>query len=163
AMHADTQGILWVAARGGRVVRRINGRFEPVPLPASFTGSAIDAIASDRRGTVWMYGNRRLLAIRANSREPTIVQHLPPMPGTTVRCLFADRGDRLWLAGDGARLAVYDHGTFRLFTEAHGVPLGKPSGIYEDGSSRIWVSSDSGLSTIHNDRMVTLTTANGLP
>lgn len=163
AMHVDQRGTLWVATGDGRVVRRVKGHFEPVLLPDAPEGSVVTAITSQASGTIWMYRNPRLLKIDGATQAVLATDPPADIANSLVRLIFADGRGRLWIGADGARLAVYEQGAFRLLTDAHGVPPGNPSSIYEDTAGQVWMSSDSGVSTIRGDRVITLTTANGLP
>ncbi|MEQ1897573.1 MAG: two-component regulator propeller domain-containing protein [Vicinamibacterales bacterium] len=162
AMHTDLHNVLWVATGDGRVVRHVGGRFEAVALPRDFGEAPVSAIASHPDGRVWMYNGRQLLAMHPEGGG-TDVSRQPQAITGPIRFLFADSRGRLWMAADNARIGLLEGGAFRMFTSAHGVPAGTPYGIHEDRTGRIWIAGDGGLSTLQDERFVTLTMANGLP
>src|SRR5262249_60000707 len=125
AMHADAAGVFWVATAEGHVVRYTGQRFEPVTLPAEF-GRTVNSIASDRQGTIWMYGTHRLLRLDGATHQASVITTPPEVTATLVRFIYADSTGRLWMPGDDARLRVYERGTFRVLTDAQGVPPGNP-------------------------------------
>lgn len=162
AMHTDTTGVLWVATGDRHLVRWTGRDFQRVTLPAGFMARAIASITSGPDGRVWFYNGREFLIHDPRGSNTTRV----PPPGVTagpVRFTFVDRRGRLWFAADNAELAVIDGPNVRMLGAADGLPPGNLTGIHEDPSGRIWISSDNGLSVVDGTRVRTLTAANGIP
>lgn len=162
AMHTDARGVFWVATADRRLVRWIRGRFEPVPLPATFAARAVTSIASGADGRLWLYNGDAILRQAPDGSQVFIA----PPSGITdgpVRFTYADRRGRLWIAADHAEVAIVEGTGVRMLREADGVPPGNLTGIHEEASGRIWMSSDNGLSAIDGTAVRTLTAANGIP
>jgi two-component sensor histidine kinase len=153
--------VFWVAAAERRLVRWVGRRFEPVPLPESFAAHAVTSIASGADGRLWLYNGREIL-VQAPDGTETVVTPAGVTDGL-VRFTYADRRGRLWIAADHAEIAIIDGPDVRMLGAAEGVPAGNLTGIREDASGRIWMSSDSGLSAIDGASVRTLTAANGIP
>ncbi|MGC3988637.1 MAG: two-component regulator propeller domain-containing protein [Chthoniobacteraceae bacterium] len=54
ALAEDGAGRLWVGTEAGLVFQRVQGRFEPVPLPGIEPGDQIRFIVAEGRDTVWI-------------------------------------------------------------------------------------------------------------
>jgi signal transduction histidine kinase/ligand-binding sensor domain-containing protein len=164
SLFEDERGRIWVSGSRG-LASFENGKFTAAPaVPGGFT----HAIASDNNGGLWLslwltaddYGLVHLVDGKIIEQAPW--QKLGGGPGTG---LVPDPDGGVWtglLSGGVAHLRA---GQIRnLSLTGDGVSTTpKVLNVSRDRAGTMWVATDSGLSRITNERVATLTTANGLP
>ena len=120
---------------------------------------AVDAMAIDPSGTVWLTDQSLGLArIVGNRIEPVA-------PATTIgrfTSLIADREGRIWVGSLG-RVIRYYRGTLTVFGEAAGVTAGQISDMYEDAEGTIWAVGAGGIHKFEGGRFRTLSEGQMLP
>ena len=120
---------------------------------------AVDAMAIDPSGTVWLTDQAVGLARITNNRLE------PVAPATAIgrfTALFSDRLGRIWVGSNG-RVILYDHGTVRTFGTAEGVTAGQISDVYEDRRGNIWAVGAGGIHKFEGGKFRTLRDHQGLP
>ena len=66
-----------------------------------------------------------------------------------VNALFTDSRQRLWVCTSGGlNLLEADGQSFRIFTQAHGLPSNIIQSILEDGEGKLWVSTQNGIASL---------------
>ena len=67
-----------------------------------------------------------------------------------INCIFVDRSDRFWIGTEGQGLHIYNpkDKTTKSYSTKDGLPNDIIYGILSDGSGRIWISTNNGLSQI---------------
>jgi signal transduction histidine kinase/ligand-binding sensor domain-containing protein len=138
-MAQDSSGDIW--AFSDTFVVRFRGLR---PTKVRLEGGrllAIDAIAIDPSGTVW-------LTDQAMGLVRTVGNRMDPVASATdigrFTALFSDRRGRIWV-GSGGRVVLYDHGTLRTFGPAEGVTAGQITDLYEDRGGNIWAVGAAGI------------------
>ena len=85
-----------------------------------------------------------------------------PVGYTTIRCMFIDSRQRLWLGTFGKGLFVFDLKTESLSSHYHQPQQGTPAdssishneiwSIFQDAQERIWIGTSDGLNLYHPER-----------
>ncbi|MBL8734431.1 MAG: response regulator [Planctomycetes bacterium] len=105
-VNVDHDGSLLVGTAGG-LLRRRNGRFEPIPGCESFGACMATLVEPD--GTLWLATGAGLVRRKwGEAAEPCPMPE--PMSGKGIRAL-ARAEDGLWIGGDGGLAVLQEHGT----------------------------------------------------
>jgi signal transduction histidine kinase/ligand-binding sensor domain-containing protein len=164
SLFEDEAGRIWVSGFTGLAVFD-HGEFTAVPaVPAGL----VHAIESDNRSGLWLsmwltaddYGLVHLVGRKIVEEAPW--RNFSGGPGAG---LVPDLdGGGVWTGLFSGGLAYFRQGPIR------NLPLRDDTGragrvldLSRDRDSSLWAATESGLSRIKNGRVVTLTTANGLP
>ena len=143
-LYETADGTLWIGDESGRVTQYKDGRFQPVPFHAAWSGGKIDDIASDESGDIWLMNESGQVARVRDGRV------LNPEGGPAVRLLNMTRSARgtIWIARDG-RVSVLENGQIHVsplnnaFTNASyvlGIAASRDGGLWVagDGHIRKW-------------------------
>jgi len=156
-MAQDSSGDIW--AFSDTFVVRFHGlRPSKVPLEGGRL-LAIDAIAIDPSGTVWLSDQAMgLVRVTGGRLDPVA----PAREIGRFNALFSDRRGRIWV-GSGGRVVLYDHGKLSLFGAAEGVRAGQITDLYEDRGGTIWAVGAGGIHRFEGGRFRTLSEHQALP
>jgi signal transduction histidine kinase/ligand-binding sensor domain-containing protein len=159
-LHADPTGTLWVATPEG-LHRFVRGTIARV-LVGQAAPRHVTAMTSDHRGRLWLADAElgvRFLRDLHLTHWPT---RLPQ--GARIAVMLVDREERVWLALESGQVAVSrGPASLRVFGPDDGLPHTLVSALLQDGSGRIWVGGNRGLSRLDGERFVTIDVSNGLP
>ena len=159
ALHGDARGAMWVAT--AREIGRIeHGRFASV-IPIGTLSNGPIAMATDRRGTLWLCDLERGL-FRWDGKA------LVPVPAEehgnrAAFSILADRDGRIWTGHLDGTVSLHEEGRSRLYTADDGVIGSVVTGFYQDEAGDIWAGSRNGLMRFRNGRIDAVTWAQGLP
>ena len=120
---------------------------------------AVDAIAIDPSGTVWLTDQAVGLARIIHNRLDPVA---PAKEIGRFTALLSDRTGRIWVGSSG-RIVLYDRGKLTIFTTAEGVKAGQITDLYEDHSGNIWAVGAGGTHKFEGGRFRTLSERQGLP
>ena len=73
---------------------------------------------------------------------------------TSVKCLFVDSRDRLWIGTNDRGVALMENGTFRIWGNNDGLGASSVRGIVEDPQGIIYVATTGGISMITPDMRI---------
>jgi signal transduction histidine kinase/streptogramin lyase len=156
-MAQDSSGGIW--AFSDTFVVRFNGL---TPTRLKLDGGrllAVDAIAIDPSGTVWLSDQAMgLVRISGNRLDPVV-------PATEIgrfTALFSDGTGRIWV-GSAGRVVRYDHGKLSWFGAAEGVKAGQVTDFYEDRGGTIWAVGAGGIHRFGGEEFRTLSDRQGVP
>ncbi len=156
-MAQDSLGRVW--AFEDTIVVRFEGlKPSKVPLEGGRL-LAIDAIAIDPSGTVWLTDQAVGLARILHNRLDPVA---PAKEVGRFTALFSDRSGRIWVGSLG-RVLLYDHGKLSVFGAAEGVKAGQITDIYEDRGKNIWAVGAGGIHKFEGGRFRTLSEHQALP
>ena len=159
SLAEDERGRLWVTGIRGVAVFE-NGAFTPVPTPRL---GYVFAVTSDGRGGAWVSSwDQGVLHLAGGE----VVQQLSwqDLGGNGVGSgLAADVDGGVWIATTGGSLILVRDGRIqRTLTPEDG--LGHPLlNVQADADGAIWATSEMGFTRILDERLATLSAANGLP
>ncbi len=156
-MAQDPSGDVW--AFSDTFVVRFHG-LKPTKVPLEGGRLlAIDAIAIDPSGTVWIADQAMgLVRVHGHRLEPVASAK---QIGRFV-ALFSDRRGRIWV-GSAGQVVQYDHGSLTVFGAAEGVKAGQISDMYQDRAGTIWAVGGGGIHKFEDGRFRTLSEAQALP
>ena len=158
----DAEGRLWFASyQGVRIVD--HGRLATLGGPSTNT---VSAIVQDAQHAVWLAGTGPLVRMRdGRVVESTALATLGVKPGDVFISAAVDSGGSgLWLGLlEGGLIRVSDAMVRENYSAATGLGAGSVNDIRTDADGAVWAATAAGLSRIHNRRVATLTSKNGLP
>ena len=70
---------------------------------------------------------------------------------TSVKCLYVDSRDRLWIGTNESGVAVMENGKFRMWSSSDGLGSSSVRDITEDSRGVIYVATTGGISMIDKD------------
>jgi signal transduction histidine kinase/ligand-binding sensor domain-containing protein len=156
-MAQDASGDVW--AFEDTIVVRFHG-LKPTKVPLKGGELlAVDAIAIDTSGTVWISDQAMgLVRIVGNRLE----QVAPARETGRFTALFSDRRGRIWVGSEG-RVVLYDHGKLSRYGAAEGVNPGQITDLYEDRGGSIWAVGAAGIHRFEGGRFRNLSQHQTLP
>ena len=109
--------------------------------------SEANAIAETSEGFIWIGSYAGL--IRYDGRN---FERIDPSSGiTSIKCLYVDSRDRLWIGTNDNGIAVMDHGELRMWGKADGMKSVHTRSIAEDQNGTIYVATTCGIAAIDTD------------
>ncbi len=109
--------------------------------------SEANAIAETSDGFIWIGSYAGLIRYDGNTFERI---------GTTsgissIKCLYVDSRDRLWMGTNDNGVAVMENGSFRLWGKTDGMKSAHTRAIAEDQNGTIYIATTCGIATIDKD------------
>jgi diguanylate cyclase (GGDEF) domain len=156
-----SDGALWIGTFRSGLDRwdRSSGSFEHYSREAgrvdSLSDNLVNALCFDSRGRLWVGTNKGLCRLepRTGGEKGSFVRYSydPGKQGgissDSIKALFLDSRGLLWIGSTGGGLMRYEGETdsFVCYTMKDGLPSNAVLRILEDDSSRLWISTQSGL------------------
>jgi signal transduction histidine kinase/ligand-binding sensor domain-containing protein/CheY-like chemotaxis protein/AraC-like DNA-binding protein len=156
----DSQGRLWTGTNGSGVSVLKDGKllFRLLPHPTLPTDIAlpvngfIRAIAQDADGNIWIgsHGDGMTIYDPQTRRFKVYNQENGALPSNKVQTFLLDSRGRMWLGTYGGGLCLYDktRDAFLSYNEKDGLQNTNVYSLVEDDAGRIWVSTNSGVSSL---------------
>ena len=109
--------------------------------------SEANAIAETSEGFIWIGSYGGLIRYDGNTFE-----RLDSTTGIgSVKCLFVDSKDRLWIGTNDNGVAVMENGEVRMWGKQDGMKSGHIRAITEDQSGMIYVATTNGIMMIDSE------------
>ncbi len=109
-LFEDRAGDLWIGMEKG-LIRYHHDEFERI----GFSDTAVNAVTQDRAGRIWI-GTTEKGLFSYQDGQLTAYDREPAMPSRSVRCLFVDSLDRLWIGFfSGSGVVCKEGATFRRY------------------------------------------------
>jgi signal transduction histidine kinase len=146
ALHADTDGVLWLGTDTGLLRRATDGVVQPIQLPAR---ALVNHILRDG-DTLWLGTSAGLMWQNVHTGESRHYRHnsadTASLSHDVVLTLRRDRAGRLWV-GTNSGLNRFDAvtGRFTHYADINTLPSSVIYSIVEDDDSRLWLSTNRGL------------------
>jgi len=171
----DSKGGIWASGQIGEVnrllrwdpARKAISRFDDGPKPRQLAS----AFAEDRGGNIWMgfWGPDGGELLRYDGRQFTRLK-FPESAPATIFALLVDHAGRLWIASDGAGLAVIENPSQapfhpRTYDTDNGLASNQVTAIVEDSAGRIYACTRKGVDRLDpvTGRVKHFSAADGLP
>jgi signal transduction histidine kinase/ligand-binding sensor domain-containing protein len=161
SLFEDSGGRLWFSTALEFGYLR-NGRFVAV---RDIPGGRVTSMAEAPSGHVWLakqdYGLFHLFQGRVVEKiRWAALGHNDP-----ARVVVADpSGNGVWLGFSNGGVSYFADGAIRKsYSAAHGLGAGRVNSLRFGSRGALWVATENGLSRIKNDRVMTLTSKNGIP
>lgn len=138
----SADGSMGLLAIDGRLYRRdAGGRWESRTLPPVVAGEAVQALARDARGRIWIRGWQQVVRLENfEAREPSLSLRLPGAPVHKGE-LHLDHAGRVWAPSDlGIVLVEGDEPT--LIDTGRGLPNEWATTVLLDREGSLWVGSE---------------------
>ena len=158
-MYEDREGALWVGTNGGGLNRFDSAtgqftRYRSNPLDStSLSNDYVRVVYEDSSGVLWIgtqggglnrFDRRteKFKHFRENPSDPSTINN------DFIMWIYESRTGVMWVLTWGGGLSRFDRktGTFRSYTEQDGLASNATYGALEDGSGRLWISTNNGLS-----------------
>ena len=161
SLFQDEQGRIWFGTPRGldRLEKGRVSSIEGVP------GGNFLSIAQDTAGNVWALNeNAGLYRISPRNKVETISWAALGHEDHPSVLSTDQRQGGLWLGFFRGGISYFSDGQVgKSYTTSDGLGSGHVSDFLFDHEGILWVSTESGLSRLKNDRFATLTSKNGLP
>ena len=142
-LRADAQGAIWISCRRG-LLRWYRGQLDDILPESSFSSDVIQAIYTDREGSLWLGSIGSGLYRVKDAKFANLVAG-KNMPAGQVYAALRDHSGALWTASDAALHARREDGSWASFGPSEGVPQGLIRALVQDSAGRIWAAGDGGL------------------
>lgn len=161
ALHADTDGTLWVATDHG-VSRLTSTGLVPIGLRvASRMPLAVESITSDGRKGVWLSDAEQGL-LHWQDGVITKVKLPPSLAGARVEATSTDASGRAWFAFSNGLVVTSTGDELHVYGKSDGLDAGVYQAIFEDDDHVIWLGGTQGL-TRFDGQFVTVRSDRGFP
>ena len=111
-----------------------------------------NAIAETSEGFLWIGSYAGLIRYDGNTFE-----RLDSTNGiTSVRSLFVDSRDRLWIGTNANGFAVMERGEYRIWDRHDGLKSSSIRAFAEDGSGTVYVATTSGIAIVDSAMNMTM-------
>ncbi|MBS1603010.1 MAG: response regulator [Bacteroidetes bacterium] len=159
-IREDRSGQVWVGTNGAGICVLKEGklcrRLLPNPVRSSDVRMPVNGfirdIAEDAEGKIWIgsHGDGVAIYDPKTGRFKVYNQEAGSLPSDKVQAFLLDSRGRMWVGTYGGGLCVYNKKTdrFIVYSEKDGLQNTNVYSILEDGSGRIWVSTNSGISSL---------------
>jgi signal transduction histidine kinase/ligand-binding sensor domain-containing protein len=131
-------GFLWVGTNAGLV--RFDGvRFRKFGLQDGLRSVYVTALAEDRAGALWVGTSGGGVSCWDRGRFTSFEVEAGFPAGLEVIALAADRDGSVWIGTDKG-LVHWKRGTFKIVSEAEGLPRKQVRALLQDAQGTLWVS-----------------------
>lgn len=141
SLFEGPDGALWIGHETGHLTRFQGGGFQPIDLGRSWPGGAIEGLATDEDGDLWLLNVEGLLFRVRDGKALTAPGGASP---TRKVALTRARNGKIWVVSNG-----------RVTTLARGrlEPFEFPAGTDGDYYERVLPARDGGLWVVGNERL----------
>jgi ligand-binding sensor domain-containing protein/signal transduction histidine kinase len=161
SLHVGRDESLWIGMDFEGGVNRLKGSHtNSFSKPPDLVNSPIRVIHEDKRGALWIGGNRGL-NILSNGKCGTLTR-ANGLAGNVVMVIHEDPAGDLWIGTDGG-LSRWKEGKFTSFTTQDGLSHNSVDAIYEDQDRTMWLGTKGGgLNRFKEGKFTAYTTRQGL-
>ena len=181
AVVLDDEGQLWVGFQDFKILcyKILPQGTEPsrLLLEKKFDADSRDGLNArrcfivDRQNHLWSSHDGQGIVMRDGSGSKGILHRYGTkehVPDGSIRTIFADRANNIWVGGYQAGAAVLRFDAQKKtyaqsFSSIRGLPDGHVRAIHQDKNGRMWIGTrDGGIVILEDSSMVVLSMNNGL-
>lgn len=115
--------------------------------------NSVTGMAQTSDGYLWIATRGGLLSYDGQKFNPLPRTGLPPLPSRTVRALFRDHGDGLWLAMERGPLLCLTKNGMTVFSAHDGLPSQRVLMMTEDAQGGVWMVYPGYLRRVREGRV----------
>jgi ligand-binding sensor domain-containing protein/tRNA A-37 threonylcarbamoyl transferase component Bud32 len=163
SIYKDSSQNMWFCTDKG-LVRLKDGEYKLFTTRDGLSSNLVQQVLEDHKGNLWIstYGGG---LNRLSNGEFTTISKVDGLSGDNLVGLCIDRDNNLWIGTEGTglnRLPLPD-GPITILNSKNGLSNNYIGDlICEDKEGSLWIGTEKGLSQLHNGKLVTWTTAEGL-
>jgi len=150
--YRDPDGVLWTGGYGG-LWRKRGADIQRVALPPGVDGVAINSMARDRAGGLWVALAQRGLFRRTENGVWQRKDGVDGLPDETPRTMAHADAAGLWLGYPRGRLLHAQDGTWRRYGPEQGVGVGMVMALHLRGD-HVWAGGENGLALRRGGRFI---------
>jgi len=155
SMLSDPDGSILVGIQPGALQRYVDGKMQDMPLWPHAKSLAIQALARDHSGALWVSSAREGL-YRQDDKGWMLNGGLEGLPTKAPVTMLVDSGGKLWLGYDDNRVAVVENDRVKVFGGTQGLNVGVVLAIAARGE-RVWVGGTDNVSLYSRGHFWSLT------
>jgi signal transduction histidine kinase/ligand-binding sensor domain-containing protein len=167
SLFEDSRGRIWFGSEAGLgyIERGRVTAIDGPPGTSGISGALIDSFAEDRHGSLWVaHRNDGLIRISGDKRIETFPWPQLGHEDAGMRMAIDPLREGLWIGFALGGIAHFVDGRVDMsLSVADGLGKGRVYSLRADPDGTVWAGTDGGLSRLKNGRIVTLTSADGLP
>ncbi|MET0893319.1 MAG: two-component regulator propeller domain-containing protein [Pseudoxanthomonas sp.] len=148
-IHEDDRHRLWLATRGGGVLRYAPGQVRSYTKADGMLDDFVFALIGGARGTVWAGTRYGLDTIQDDGIGTNAARN--DLSDVMILSLYYDAQKTLWIGTNGRGLFRRRNGVLKRFTTHQGLPDDTINNIMEDASGNLWIGSNKGILRIGRD------------
>jgi ligand-binding sensor domain-containing protein len=149
AIHRDAHGTLWIGTAHGVWQRTPNGDVRKLPeLPASAGGAAVQTLAVDAAGDLWVSVGTTLYRCRQGAWQP--FGNLGGFPQQRAMAQTMGSDGRMWFGYVDGNVAAIRGDSVKQYTSLDGLPRSRVTAI---GAGRdVVVAAEDGVQVLRDER-----------
>ena len=155
-LFADREGNLWIGMEKG-LIRYRQGVFERI----GFEDTSVNAVTEDAEGRIWIATTGKGLFSWQHGQFTGYAGE-SVMPSRSVRCLFVDSSDRLWIGFMGGHGVVCRDGNKFRYYDGGGSMDRDTFAICELPRGTFWFATNHGVYRLRDNVLDRFTKASGL-
>lgn len=157
---AARDGTLWIAGRGGGLLRFDGTTVQQIP---GLSDSYVSAIFEDSKRRLWVGTETGGLHIFENGKLSRAFAEADGVATHYLASFAEDRDGRIWIGSNANGLSVYENGAFRKLSDAENPPSKNIAGLLIDSRGDLWIGTASeGLYRRRNGKYDAFGLAQGL-
>jgi signal transduction histidine kinase/ligand-binding sensor domain-containing protein len=142
-MFEDRQGNMWFGSEERLLMRDSSGRFTSVKI-ASREITSVHTLAGDDSGALYV-GTAPGSILKVKAGEVTLLKEGIGMPTGSVRAMYVDREERIWIGMKGRGLGVLAGGHWFNADALVEAVKDHVSAIAEDEHGQLWLGTPAGI------------------
>ncbi|MBI3651280.1 MAG: hypothetical protein HY231_09570 [Acidobacteria bacterium] len=143
SVYEDRQGVLWVGASRGLLLRFQDGAFQYYSQKDGLPGNRINCLFEDRYGNLWL-GLADKGLYRFKDQRFTNYTTANGLPSNNILGVYEDREGMLWIGTDGGLSRLRDN-IITAYGSADGLAANNTYPICRDREGAIWIGTWPGL------------------
>lgn len=129
--------------------------YRPYQTEDGLPDNSITGVNQTTDGFLWIATRGGLVCFNGEEFTPLPQANLPALPSRTVRAMFCDRRDRLWVAMERGPVFCFKSDGLERFTAAKGLPGQRVRvlAMMEDAAGAVWIVYPNQLRRILNGQV----------